>query len=206
MSQTFFHSIFVIYFVLFAAIRVYFQWRARLVQGQVDYKESRLNTTLRALIGAIFFLGVLVYLVRPYTLAWAELPLPQWVQWLGVVLGGISIPLLVWTQLALGSNFSPTLHVRQEHTLVTSGPYRTVRHPMYTALFLSLSAILLLTRNWLVGGIPLIGLSVILLMRLPREERAMIEKFGAAYREYMKRTGRFLPRMIHPMGAKPYGQ
>ena len=196
MSQTFFHSIFVTFFALFAVIRVYFQWRARLVQGQVEYKESKLNIALRALIGAIFFLGVLFYIVRPQVLAWADLPLPQWLQWLGVVLGGISIPLLAWTQLALGSNFSPTLHVRQEHTLVTSGPYRYVRHPMYTALFLSLSAILLLTRNWLVGGIPLVGLCVILLMRLPREEHAMIEKFGDAYREYMKRTGQFLPRVI----------
>lgn len=196
MSQTFFHSAFVIFFSLFAVIRVYFQWRARQTQGQVEYKESKLNIVLRAIIGAIFFLGVLFYIVRPQVLAWAELPLPQWLQWLGVVLGGISLPLLAWTQLALGSNFSPTLHVRQEHTLVTSGPYRYVRHPMYTALFLSMLAILLLTRNWLVGGIPLVGLCVILLMRLPREERAMIERFGDAYREYMKRTGRFLPRAI----------
>ena len=197
MSQTFFHSVFVIFFVLFAVIRVYFQWRARRVQGQVEYKESKLNIALRALIGAIFFLGVLFYIVRPQVLVWAELPLPQWLQWLGVVLGVVSLPLLAWTQLALGSNFSPTLHVRREHTLVKSGPYRYVRHPMYTALFLSLLAILLLTRNWLVGGVPLVGLCVIVLLRVPHEESAMIEKFGDAYREYMKRTGRFLPRLIH---------
>lgn len=196
MSQTFFHSIFVIYFALFAAIRVHFQWRARQTQGQVEYKESKLNIVLRALIGSIFFLGVLLYILRPQLLAWAELPLPQWLQWLGVVLGSFSLPLLAWTQLALGSNFSTTLHVRREHTLVTSGPYLYVRHPMYTALFLSMSAILLLTRNWIVGGVPLVGLCVIVLLRIQREERAMIEKFGDAYREYMKRTGRFLPRVI----------
>lgn len=165
MSQTFFHSVFIIFFALFAVIRVHFQWRARQTQGQVEYKESKLNIALRAFIGSIFFLGVLFYIVRPQVLVWAELPLPQWLQWLGVVLGGISLPLLAWTQQALGSNFSPTLHVRQEHTLVTSGPYRYVRHPMYTALFLSMSAILLLTRNWLIGGIPLVGLCVIVLSR-----------------------------------------
>ena len=196
MSQTFFHSVFVIFFVFFAVIRVYFQWRARLVQGRVEYKESKLNIALRALIGAIFLLGVLFYIVRPQVLAWAELPLPQWLQWLGVALGAISLPLLAWTQLALGSNFPPTLHIRREHTLVTRGPYRYVRHPMYTALFLSLLAILLLTRNWLVGGVPLIGLCVIVLLRVPREESAMIEKFGDAYRQYMKRTGRFLPPVM----------
>jgi len=79
---------------------------------------------------------------------------------------------------------------------VTIGLYRTVRHPMYTALFLSLLAILLLTRNSLVGAVPLVGLCVILLFRIPHEESAMIEKFGDAYREYMKRTGRFLPQVI----------
>ena len=206
MSQTFFHSIFVIFFALFAAIRVYFQWQVRKTQGQVEYKESKLNIVLRALIGSIFFLGVLLFIFRPQIVAWAELPLPQWLQWLGVVLGGFGLPLLAWTQLTLGSNFSPTLHVRHEHMLVTSGPYQHVRHPMYTALFLSMSAILLLTRNWLVGGIPLFGLCVIVLLRIQREERTMIEKFGEAYREYMKHTGRFLPRMIHRTGAKPYGQ
>ena len=103
MSQIFFHSVFAIFFALFAVIRVYFQWRARLAQGQVEYKEGKLNTALRAIIGAIFLLGVLSYIVRPQLLAWAELPLPQWLPWLGVVLGGISLPLLAWTQLALGS-------------------------------------------------------------------------------------------------------
>lgn len=117
-------------------------------------------------------------------------------QWLGVVLGIVSLPLLAWTQQALGSNFSPTLHVRREHRLVTSGPYRYMRHPMYTALFLSMAAILLLTRSWLVGGVPLVGLCVIVLLRVEREERVMIGKFGDAYRDYMKRTGRFLPRVI----------
>ncbi len=194
MSQTFFHNVFVVFFVLFAAIRVYFQWRARQTQGRVEYKEGNLNTALRALLGAIFFLGVLFYIVRPQVLTWAELPLPQWLQLLGLILGVVSLPFLAWTQQALGSNFSTTLHVRQEHTLVTSGPYRHIRHPMYTALFLSLTAILLLTRNWLVGGVPLVGLCVIVFLRVPREERAMIEKFGDAYREYMKHTGRFLPR------------
>lgn len=79
---------------------------------------------------------------------------------------------------------------------MTSGPYRYVRHPMYTALFHSMWAILLLTRNWLVGGVPLVGLCVIVLLRIQREERAMVDNFGDAYREYMKRTGRFLPRVI----------
>lgn len=132
------------------------------------------------------------------TKAWAELLLPQWSQWLGVGLGMVSPPLLARTQEALGSNLSATLHVRRDHTLATGGPYRYLRHPMYTALFLSLGTILLLTRNWLVGGVPLVGLCVIVLLRVRHEERVMLETFGDAYREYFQRTGRFWPRRPIP--------
>lgn len=59
-----------------------------------------------------------------------------------------------------------------------------------------MTTILLLTRNWLVGGVPLVGLCVIVLLRVQCEERMMIEKFGDAYREYMKRTGRFVPLLM----------
>jgi hypothetical protein len=54
MSQTSFHRVFVIFFVLFAVIRVYLQMPAQLVWGQVEYKEGKLNTALRAISGAIF--------------------------------------------------------------------------------------------------------------------------------------------------------
>lgn len=198
MSPAFFHRVFVAYIVLFAFVRVYFRFRAWKTEGQVEYREGKLNTGLRAFLGGVFLLGVLFYILRPLALAWAELPLPQWSQWLGVGLGLISLPFLAWTQLALGSNFSATLHVRREHTLVTGGPYRYLRHPMYTALFLSLGAILLLTRNWLVGGVPLVGLCVIVLLRVRHEERVMLEMFGDAYREYIQRTGRFWPRRPIP--------
>jgi protein-S-isoprenylcysteine O-methyltransferase Ste14 len=110
-------------------------------------------------------------------------------------MGLASLPLIVWVQQALGSNFSTTLHVREEHTLVTHGPYRWVRHPMYTVLYLHFISIFLLTQNWFIGGVFLVALTLIVGLRLKNEEATMVDKFGEAYRSYMLRTGRFLPRL-----------
>ncbi len=106
------------------------------------------------------------------------------------ITGGL---LLVVTFRTLGKNLTDTVVTRAEHTLVTRGPYRWVRHPCYLATALAVVANSLVTANWflaLTGGI-VFGL---LVLRTRIEEEKLIERFGEDYKEYMKRTGRFLPR------------
>jgi len=73
--------------------------------------------------------------------------MPAWSRWLGVALGIVSLQLFGWTHHALGRNWSTRLVIKEGHSLVTSGPYRWVRHPMYTAIFGSWLAIFLLSAN-----------------------------------------------------------
>ena len=193
--HTAFHLGFVLVFLSFTAIRAYYHKKAERSRGPVEYKEGRPHTASRLIVGVPFMLSLLVYMVQPEWFAWAALPLPVWVQWVGLILGIASLPLILWVQAALGSNFSTTLHVRQDHDLVTQGPYRWVRHPMYTVLFVHLVALLLLSANWFIGGVPLVAFTLIVVTRLNNEERVMAEKFGPAYMDYMRRTGRFLPRL-----------
>ena len=197
MDKSFFHAVFVVVFVAFTLIRASYQRKAVQTRGRVEFKEGKLLTAFRLILGIPFMLGLLGYLIRPSLFAWADFPLPQWAQWIGVFLGLASLPLIVWTHRALGSNFSTTLHVREEHTLVTDGPYRWVRHPMYAVLYIHFIAILLLTGNWFIGGVFLVAQTLIIARRLKNEETAMIEKFGDGYRQYMRRTGRFLPRLVN---------
>jgi protein-S-isoprenylcysteine O-methyltransferase Ste14 len=192
--SVFFHLSFVFVFLAFTAIRAHYHKRATQSRGQVEYKEGRLHTAMRLIVGIPFMLALLVYMIQPGWFAWAGLQLPLGARWAGLLLGATSIPLIGWVQAALGSNFSTTLHVRQEHTLVTRGPYRWVRHPMYTVLFIHLVAVLLLTANWFIGGVPLLAFMLIVATRLKNEERVMVEKFGQVYQDYMQSTGRFLPR------------
>lgn len=84
--------------------------------------------------------------------------------------------------------------MREGHTLVTHGPYRWVRHPMYTTIFIWGTSILLLTRNWLIGGLSLFFILIIVVTRVAKEEAAMLETFGEEYERYLAHTGRFLPR------------
>jgi protein-S-isoprenylcysteine O-methyltransferase Ste14 len=118
-------------------------------------------------------------------------------RWIGACLAVFGVPpLLFWTFHSLGKNLTDTVVTRRDHTLVTHGPYRWVRHPFYDVLLLWVVSMSLLTANWLLA---LFGLTAfaMLVVRTRIEEDKLIERFGDEYREYMARTGRFLPRLTH---------
>lgn len=144
--------------------------------------------------GVLLMLVTVAYLVRPASMQWASWPLPDWLRWCGVLIGVPTIWLLYSTLSTLGGNLTDTVVTRANHTLVTTGPYRWVRHPYYVVLLLLVFATFLLTANWLIGAV---GLSVfwLLAVRTHIEEQKLIERFGEEYRRYMARTGRFLPRL-----------
>lgn len=188
-------TVFVVEVIAMFAIRGYYRRRAAQSEGAVDYKESRLQFWFQGLAAIGGLAVILAYLIRPELIAWAVLPLPLWLRWLAAAVGAISLILLVWVLRALGDNFSTVLHVHSKHTLVTSGPYRTVRHPMYTVLFLFSLSMMLIAANWSIGLFWLGGLIAVVANRVNREEAVMLEQFGDQYRNYMRRTNRFLPRV-----------
>lgn len=150
--------------------------------------------TVIRLGGLILWLSPLVYLVNPAWMAWAKVGLPDWIRWLGVAAGLLIAAGIYWLFSSIGSGITATSATRREHRLVTSGPYRWVRHPLYTlgsALFVAFGMI---ADNWFIALLGLLAF-VIVAIRTPREEANLIAKFGDEYRDYMKRTGRFLPRV-----------
>ena len=147
--------------------------------------------TLR-LVGVVGILSLIAYLINPGWMAWASLPLPTWLRWVGVGLGVITGLLLVWTLRTLGTNITDTVVTRQQHTLVTTGPYRWVRHPFYSTAGLSILANTFTAANWFflaMGG----AMFVLLAIRCRKEEENLIARFGDDYRKMIERTGRFLP-------------
>jgi protein-S-isoprenylcysteine O-methyltransferase Ste14 len=83
---------------------------------------------------------------------------------------------------------------RREHTLVTKGPYRWVRHPFYDAVALSVVATSMAAANWfllLIGGL----VFMLMIVRTRMEEEKLLSRFGDSYRAYVERTGRFVPRI-----------
>jgi protein-S-isoprenylcysteine O-methyltransferase Ste14 len=104
------------------------------------------------------------------------------------------LPLIYWVFSSLGNNVTPTVVTRHAHTLVTHGPYRWVRHPLYSVGTLAFVGFSLLSANWFTLAALIFGMPVIL-RRTPLEEARLIERFGEDYTRYMQTTGRFLPKL-----------
>jgi len=150
--------------------------------------------TLIRLGGLVLWLSPFIYLINPAWMAWSRVGLPVWARGLGAGLGVLCAAGILWLFRSLGRGITPTSATRREHVLVTRGPYRWVRHPLYTlgsSFFVSFG---LMADNWFIaalGGLAFVGMAV----RVPREEANLILKFGDEYRAYMKHTGRYLPRI-----------
>jgi protein-S-isoprenylcysteine O-methyltransferase Ste14 len=145
-------------------------------------------------IGSLALIAFLVlYGIHPSWMKALSVPLPDWLRWTGAALGAASFVLYGWAQATLGKEWSPHLQMRQEHHLVTWGPYGRIRHPIYLALIGFLLGVALVTANWFFIGLLVVSV-VVLALRIPKEEQMMVEDFGEAYVEYMARTGRLFPK------------
>ena len=177
-------------------ISSYFRRKADRDTGE-KISRSVDGSVLMALIkvgGLVLWLSPLVYLLNPLWMAWSKIGLPDWVRWLGVGMGILCTGLIYWLFSSIGSGITPTSATRKQHTLVTSGPYHWVRHPLYTvgsSMFISFG---MMADNWFIAALGMLTF-IVMAIRTPKEEANLIQKFGDEYREYMKRTGRFLPRL-----------
>ena len=171
--------------------------RARARSGTIPRaREEPLLIAGRLLVALPLFGGSLVYVLNPAWMAWSAFDAPVWLRWTGAALGACVVPAVHWVLSALGSNVSETVLTKDRHELVTSaGPYRWVRHPLYTtgiALFVALG---LMAANWFVLGMAVIALIAIRAVVVPREERELVARFGPGYEEYRRRTGAMTPRV-----------
>ncbi|HVF24562.1 MAG TPA: isoprenylcysteine carboxylmethyltransferase family protein [Anaerolineales bacterium] len=184
--------------ILFTGIGIssYFRRKADRDTGEKISRKVD-GTPMMALIrigGLILWFSPLVYLINPAWLVWSKVHLPESVRWLGVGFGILCVLGIYWLFSSIGTGITPTSATRTEHKLVTKGPYRWVRHPLYTvgsSLFIAFG---MMADNWfiaLLGILAFIGMAI----RTPKEEASLLEKFGDEYREYMKVTGRFFPKL-----------
>ncbi len=148
----------------------------------------------RFLLLSASLVGIGVYGINPNLMKWSALFLPYAVRWFGFCVGVVALLIFFWVIGALGQNFSTTLTISKEQTLVTRGPYRWMRHPMYTSFVLLWVGFFFVSTNWFIGLTGIAGFVLAIVVRTPKEEQMMIERFGDEYIAYMNRTGRYLPR------------
>ena len=188
-------GVLIVVMLLLLPVGVYHRVKSQSTGEALDRRQEGafIMATLRPL-GAAFWLGMFAWMINPAWMAWSSMSLPIGLRWAGVGFLVVGALMLVWTFRSLGKNLTDTVVTRQQHTLVQHGPYRWIRHPLYSSAALLIIALSLVAANWFffVTGVVLL---CVLVVRTQTEEANLVARFGDSYRQYMERTGRFVPKI-----------
>ncbi len=196
MNENVFRILAAAIFITCFGISGYYRRKADRNTGEKVSRKVDGNTmmTVIKLGGLILWLSPIVYLINPVWMNWSKLGLPEWARWLGVAIGILCVMGIYWLFSSIGSGITPTSATRQEHKLATNGIYRYIRHPLYTigsSMFVTFG---MMADNWFITVLGILAF-IAMVIRTPKEEANLIEKFGDEYRNYMKTTGAFLPKL-----------
>jgi protein-S-isoprenylcysteine O-methyltransferase Ste14 len=201
MLNSTFKIVYLILLILASAVRALGVNKSKNWWKNRDKIAQDRNSWLDRMLLGFVFLGMqaipLLYVFSPY-LDFADYKIDRTASvilgWTGAFIF-VSAILMLWrSHVDLGLSFSPKLQIKKEHSLVTTGVYRKIRHPMYTAHFIWSIAQILLLQNWIAGWGFLVSFIPLYLVRIQEEEQMMLDRFGGTYRSYMQKTGRLYPK------------
>jgi protein-S-isoprenylcysteine O-methyltransferase Ste14 len=200
-NELLFRVIFSTLWLIFMGTSTWVRYSSRQSTGkqpidQTARRERRLHLVALALFTPFWFGGIILYAILPSWIVFLSIPLPDWFRLIMVGVAALSIPFTLWGYRTLGKNWVHALDQskflqRKREPLVTSGPYRYVRNPIYLGAFTFIIALALVAANWLLL-LPALALITLIYMQIGKEEKMLIARFGDEYREYMKRTPRFI--------------
>lgn len=183
-------------FIAMFGIRIYFQSRVLHEDREIKIHESRLSLAAGSIAALTTLIFGAEYLFFPGTFSFTYLlEYPDWLRWLGVLILTAGITLLGAAHYHLDRSFYSLVVSKEQHQLVTSGPYRWIRHPIYTAYLMNYVSGGLLASNLVLTFVPVIFFGLMIINRIPREEAVMREEFGQDYLALEAGTGRLLPRL-----------
>jgi protein-S-isoprenylcysteine O-methyltransferase Ste14 len=199
-NELLFRVVFSALWIIFFASVTWVSYSTRESAGKQTTRHARRLRIAALALAVLYLWGALLYALLPGRTMFLSVPLPDWFRVVMVGVATLGILFVSWGYWALGKNWAPSVSgVRKDTILVTTGLYGLVRHPIYLGAFIFLGALTLVAANLLIL-LPTLGLLVLLYTSIDEEEAMLIDRFGNEYREYMKRTPRFIPkfRNEHP--------
>lgn len=187
-------TIYIIGLIISVFIRVTFILKKKNTKTNID-RKSLIDLSMLFLILCATFIIPLFYIFSPW-LNFANYYLPLWTTVLGLILFIISLLLFWKSHVDLDKNWHVSLELKKKHALVTDGIYKTIRHPMYSSFALWSIAQCFLLQNFIAGFSTLMIDGIMYFIRVPKEEKMMLDQFGDEYREYIKRTWRLFPKIF----------
>ena len=189
-----FETLYVMGFAVATVMRSYYGLQFK--RDEIDYsrKEHPLVFVGMALWAVVLILPFIS--IFSNGLAIADYKIITSLQVLGAFVFIAGLWVLWRSHVDLAANFSPSLLIRKNHTLVTTGIYRKIRHPMYLSFFMWAIGQALLIENGLAGPWGLLAFGLIYWFRVQKEEQQLLVQFGNEYEQYQEKTGRLLPKLI----------
>jgi protein-S-isoprenylcysteine O-methyltransferase Ste14 len=121
-----------------------------------------------------------------------SLPYHPWLGWLGIAITAAGLAFAVRARAFLGSNWSGDVTIKVGHELIRTGPYRLVRHPIYTGVLLAFLGTAL-AHDQLRDLVGLVLIWLAFTIKRLKEERFMRQTFGSQYDDYARSTGAIFP-------------
>jgi protein-S-isoprenylcysteine O-methyltransferase Ste14 len=161
---------------------------------KIALNESSWLRVFRLAILALMLTLLMTDWLRIGPLGWRFIPRHSEIIWIGVALAVVGTALAIWARWNLGRNWSDKVVLKVDHELISSGPYRYLRHPIYTGVLLAVAGTALTIGEWR-GVAALVLLGTNYYIKATREEKILATNFGEAFAEHKRRTGFFLPGM-----------
>ena len=195
-NEMIYRTLFILAFLFMTGIRVYYQSKVLQDNRKIEIKEGSLSLIAGSIVALTTIVFGAEYIFFPGYFSFAYvLSYPDWLRWLGalVLAGGITI--LGAAHHHLGKSFHSLVVSKEDQALVETGPYRWIRHPIYTAYLMNYIGGGLLASNLILTIVPVAMFAILVVIRMGKEEAVLIERFGQEYLDYMKGRGRLTPRI-----------
>jgi protein-S-isoprenylcysteine O-methyltransferase Ste14 len=175
-------------------------WAIYWFVASVRVKQNRREESALSRAGHIVPLGIAAWMLWTPALpngflGGRFLPDVPATYWTGVVLVAFGLLFAIWARNVLGRNWSGIVTLKQDHELIRSGPYRYVRHPIYTGLLIAFAGSAIARGEWR-GLVALAIVFFALWRKLRLEERWMVETFGDAYVRYRTEVRALIPFVL----------
>jgi protein-S-isoprenylcysteine O-methyltransferase Ste14 len=190
MSPWFAKAVILLATIVMVAIRAPYGQRSLRVPVVKSFR-GKIEVTLLTIAWVAFVLP-LIWIATPL-LAFADYPLRPLPFLVGTSCLAIGLWLFHRSHADLGTNWSITLALRENHQLVVDGLYGSVRHPMYLALLIYSAGQALVLPNYVAGPSYCVAMLLLFAFRMRSEERMMLEQFGKDYEAYTAQTKRLIP-------------
>jgi protein-S-isoprenylcysteine O-methyltransferase Ste14 len=159
---------------------------------RTERRQSIIVTIFQNLFLYIAFILIYISSIAPYPLNIRLLPNSSIILVVGFALASAGIGFAIWARYQLGGNWSGTIQLKEHHTLVTTGPYGIVRHPIYSGITLLVIGSAIFAGN-ISGLLAIVSVAIFSLMRISAENKLMLTAFGKKYNEYSKRVKAYIP-------------